>query len=47
MEPKLLQATTEDTGARIDSFLAAQLDGISRSAAACCVTEIFPARATA
>ena len=34
MEPKILQATTEDTGARIDSFLAAQLEGVSRSAAA-------------
>ncbi|MBE6918348.1 MAG: RluA family pseudouridine synthase [Ruminococcaceae bacterium] len=34
MEPKILQATSEDSGARIDSFLAAQLDGVSRSAAA-------------
>ena len=34
MEPTILQATSEDSGARIDSFLAAQLDGVSRSAAA-------------
>ena len=34
MEAKLLQATSEDVGARIDSFLAARLDGVSRSAAA-------------
>ena len=33
MEAKLLQATTEDAGQRIDSFLAARLDGVSRSAA--------------
>ena len=34
MEPKILQATSEDTGIRIDSFLAARLEGVSRSAAA-------------
>ena len=34
MEPKILQATSEHAGARIDSFLAAQLSGVSRSAAA-------------
>ena len=34
MEPKILQATSEDAGARIDSFLAARLEGVSRSAAA-------------
>ena len=34
MEAKLLQATTEDAGQRIDSFLASQLEGVSRSAAA-------------
>ena len=32
-EPILLSAAPEDAGARIDSFLAAQLDGITRSAA--------------
>ena len=32
MEPKILQATTEDAGQRIDSFLASQLEGVSRSA---------------
>ena len=34
MEPKILQATSEDAGLRLDSFLAARLEGISRSAAA-------------
>ena len=34
MEPIILQTTSEDIGARIDSFLAAQIDGVSRSAAA-------------
>ena len=34
MEPKILQATTEYAGERIDSFLCAQLEGVSRSAAA-------------
>ena len=34
MELTILQATSENSGARIDSFLAAQLDGVSRSAAA-------------
>ena len=34
MEPKILQATSEHAGTRIDSFLAAQLSGVSRSAAA-------------
>ena len=34
MEPKILQATTEDTGTRLDSFLSSRLDGVSRSAAA-------------
>jgi 23S rRNA pseudouridine1911/1915/1917 synthase len=34
MEPKILQATSEDAGVRIDSFLAARLEGVSRSAAA-------------
>jgi len=33
MEPKILRPTSEDTGARLDSFLAAQLEGVSRSAA--------------
>ena len=32
-EPILLSAAPEDAGARIDSFLAAQLDGMTRSAA--------------
>ena len=34
MEPKILQATSEDAGTRIDSFLASRLEGVSRSAAA-------------
>lgn len=34
MEPKILQTTTESAGERIDSFLSAQLEGVSRSAAA-------------
>ena len=34
MEPMILQAAPEDAGQRLDSFLAAHLDGISRSAAA-------------
>ena len=34
MEPMILQAAAEDAGQRLDSFLAAHLDGISRSAAA-------------
>ena len=34
METKILQATSEDAGLRLDSFLAARLEGISRSAAA-------------
>ena len=34
MEPKILQATTEDSGTRLDSFLSAHLEGVSRSAAA-------------
>ena len=34
MEPKILHPTSEDSGARLDSFLAAQLEGVSRSAAA-------------
>lgn len=34
MEPITLQATINDAGTRIDTFLAAQLDGVSRSAAA-------------
>ena len=34
MEPKILQATTEDIGTRLDSFLSTHLDGVSRSAAA-------------
>ena len=34
MEPMILQAAPENAGQRLDSFLAAHLDGISRSAAA-------------
>ena len=34
MEVTILQATSEDTGARLDSFLASHLEGVSRSAAA-------------
>ena len=34
MEPKILQATSEDAGTRLDSFLSAHLEGVSRSAAA-------------
>ena len=34
MEPMILQAAPEDAGQRLDSFLAAHLEGISRSAAA-------------
>ena len=33
MEPKILQATSEEAGLRLDSFLAARLEGVSRSAA--------------
>ena len=33
MEPMILRATSEDSGSRIDSFLAARIDGVSRSAA--------------
>ena len=34
MEPMILQVPTESAGERLDTFLAAQLDGLSRSAAA-------------
>ena len=33
MDVKILQATSEDSGARLDSFLASRLEGVSRSAA--------------
>ncbi len=34
MDPVILQATTEDAGQRLDSFLAAHVENVSRSAAA-------------
>ena len=34
MEQRILKATAEDAGARLDAWLAGQLEGVSRSAAA-------------
>ena len=34
MDTRILTATTESAGARLDAFLAAQLPGVTRSAAA-------------